>query len=163
MAAVGEAFQKPRLLPALLLFYTSIDVISSLTRPPTQADTSGDVFKKWVDDFMLPGSKLNCRSEDIWAARCGFLHTLTVESKLSRSGRARQLHYVDNKSKVADLQNKIDPTAQQHVIIWLGDYLDSFFGGIRRFSDQVERDPELQAVVYHHVKKLAVQETFSNA
>lgn len=163
MLAVGEAFQKPRLPPALLLFYASIDVVSSLTRPITQPDTSGDIFKRWVDDYMLPGSGLPCRAEEVWATRCGFLHTLTVESKLSRGGHARQLHYVDKKDVAADIQKKVDPSAQHHVVIWLRGYVNAFYVALERFSKKLEADPALQAVVYHHAKRFAVQEEFPTA
>jgi len=161
--AVGEAFQRPRLLPAFLLLYVSIDVISSLTRPIAQSDTSGDIFKKWVDDYMLPSAGLLCRSEDIWAARCGFLHTLSVESKLSRGGHARELQYVDQKESAATIQKRLDPSAQKYVIIYLKDYVAAFLSALDKFSKQVESDLTLQAVVYHHVEKLVVQETIKNA
>ena len=158
MVAVTEAFQKPRLLPAFLLFYTSIDVISSLTRPIVKPDTDGEIFKRWVDDYMLPDSGLSCRSEEVWAARCGFLHTLTVESKLSREGRARRLHYANSKEAAAYGQKKIDPPAEHHLFIVLGDYVSAFIAGVERFSVRIQTEPELQAVVYHHATKLVVQE-----
>jgi hypothetical protein len=111
--AIAEAFSTgERLFPALLLLYSSMDVVASFTRPIGQEDTSGEVFKAWIDRYMLPASGLKCRSEDLWAARCGMLHTLTIESKLSREGRARRISDVDRSSGVDRLQQQIDRQRQ---------------------------------------------------
>ena len=160
MIGIHNAFQmKDAMFPAFLLLYTSMDVVSSLSRPVAQADTSGDIFKKWIDDYMLPKSGLKCRSEDIWAARCGLLHTLSVSSKLSRQGQARELHYVDQAELVDPIQKKVDASETKHVIVSIPDYVLAFVNGLLAFSKKVASDPEIQTVAYHHARKLAVQET----
>jgi hypothetical protein len=57
--AIPDAFNdsKQRIFPALLLLYSSMDVIASLSRPIAQEDTSGDIFKAWMKAY------LNLRSE----------------------------------------------------------------------------------------------------
>src|ERR1700680_4637773 len=85
--AILEAIKKPNVFPALLIIYATMDIVAALTRPKTQLDTSGPIFKSWIDRYMLPSSNLRCTSEDIWGARCGFLHTLSTQSKKSREGK----------------------------------------------------------------------------
>ena len=157
--AIPDAFNDPkqRIFPALLLLYSSMDVIASLSRPVAQEDTSGETFKAWIDTYMLPGSDLECTATEIWAARCGMLHTLSIESRLSRLGRARQICYVDRRSAVAKLQQRINTAGKQLVVVPFRHYARSFLEGVFKFAKRVEKDPELQSVVYHHVGKLAVQ------
>src|SRR5439155_802130 len=64
-----------------------------LLRSEREPDTKGEYFKKWVEDYMTADSKVAFTSEELWSARCGLLHTHTASSRLSRQGKARQLHY----------------------------------------------------------------------
>ena len=158
--AVHNAFEKPDLLPALLMLYVSIDVIASLTRPVGQMDTSGEIFMGWVDEFMLAGQNLPCNSKDIWAARCGFLHTMSVESKLSRHGHARHLEYVDRRELVPQIQATLDRRDAGHVVVSLPAFVEAFLGGAKRFIERLPRDADLRTRVFHHSRKLVQQAEF---
>ncbi len=73
------------LVPSLTLIYSSMDAVSALTRPKTAAYTSRAIFESWVSTYM--GGFLcatQCSAEDIYAARCGVVHTTTRRSRLSR-------------------------------------------------------------------------------
>jgi len=156
--AVTEAFDVGRPpFPALILLYSSLDIVASLSRPISQEDTSGEVFKKWVDTHMLPDSGLTCSAQDVWAARCGILHTLSLQSRLSRCGSARVLTYVDRPNVVDEFQDRIDPTRSQYVVVALRPYAQAFLTAIIRFTQQVQADPELRRTVEHHVRNLAAQ------
>ena len=78
----------------LVVVYSTIDTVGLLDAPPNQMRASSHSFKAWVDKYLLPnvlGGEYN--STDLWAARCGVLHSFTTESDLSRSGVARQIQY----------------------------------------------------------------------
>jgi hypothetical protein len=155
-AAVTDAFKANRpMFPGLILLYSSIDIISSLSRPINDQDTSGAIFKDWVDAYMLPNSGLSCTSQDVWAARCGILHTLSLESRLSRFGNARVITYVDRSSAVDDLRQRIDPAESRHVVVALRPFARAFFTGVISFSQGVSSNQMLQQTVYHHVRTLA--------
>lgn len=158
--AIFEAASKPKLLPALILLYTAIDIISSLTRPKAQESTSGPIFKKWVSDYMLSNSGLPVTAQDIWAARCGLLHTSTVESDLSRGGNARHIHYVFDSKELADsLQKKTDPAMSKNIVVSIPHLLAGYAQGILRFNAEIGSDPELRELVYYHSDKLVVQDS----
>ncbi len=49
--AIGEALQKERIVPALILIYSGIDNFSHLAEIEGKSD--GAVFKEWVKKWML--------------------------------------------------------------------------------------------------------------
>jgi hypothetical protein len=79
-------------LPALVLIYSAIDVAGWLSNDDPTAKV-GTRFMAWVDLYLLKAKPLHCTSADLYAARCGLLHTLTSESDMSDQGKARQICY----------------------------------------------------------------------
>src|SRR5262245_54755366 len=75
------------LVSAMTLLYAAIDAISALTRPTTVADTSRRFFIDWVDDYLVPTGKLKCSSTDLYAARCGVVHTYRADPISRGKGR----------------------------------------------------------------------------
>lgn len=158
VAAVNEAFKRPAPLPAFILLYSSIDILSSLTRPVGSDDTSGTIFKDWVKRYLLPGSFLSCSEEDIWGARCGLLHTYTVQSRLSRQGRVRELHYIKDRKFTKFAQLQIDPKMQARVFVYLPDLIFAFSNAVELFKVEVKANAALQAIVFTHAAKLIIHE-----
>lgn len=93
VAAIAEVcIERKLLLPALILVYSGIDTMSWLvsSEPATAVKKR---FTAWVDRFMLPAKPLPCSSIDLYAARCGILHSFTADSDLSVSGHAKPIYY----------------------------------------------------------------------
>jgi len=154
--AVHEAFHPDRSpFPALILLYSSLDIISSLNRPTHQLDTGKKVFMDWVDDYMLCGSTQKCCSADVYAARCGIVHTLSLDSLLSRVGKARRISYVTDDTKVGLLQTRIDPTEQREIVVDFVTFGQSFINGAVAFTKDVDGGGEVRKRVFHHVRNLA--------
>ena len=82
---------------SLTLIYSGIDTFGLLAAPPGIVDASGDTYKQWCDKYILPrissieGDPVT--AVDLWAARCGVLHTSSPLSKLEREGKAHQIWY----------------------------------------------------------------------
>jgi hypothetical protein len=82
---------------SLTLIYSGIDTFGLLAAPPGLVDASGETYKDWSDKYILPritsveGDPVTV--VDLWAARCGVLHTSTPLSKLEREGKAHQIWY----------------------------------------------------------------------
>jgi len=158
VTAVDEAFKKHAPLPAFILLYSAIDILASLTRPISQDDTSGPVFKSWVKKYMIANGSFTWNEEDIWGARCGLLHTYTVQSRSSRGGISRELHYISNRKFARFAQKEIDPMAQLKVMVCLPDLIMAFNDGVGRFTMDVKNDSALQATVFHHAASLILHE-----
>jgi hypothetical protein len=97
LRAIGTCLNADLPEAALSLIYSGIDTFGLLAAPPAIEDASGDTFKSWCEKYILPrlqpveGGPIN--AIDLWAARCGVLHTSTPLSALERAGKAHQIWY----------------------------------------------------------------------
>jgi hypothetical protein len=146
--------------PALLLMYATIDILSALSRPRDHVETSGPVFQRWIGEYLLPDSGLNCTAEDIWAARCGLLHTLSLSSRLSRAGRAKPICYINRQDGVERMQQFCDGKGHDVVVVSLENYVAAFYQAVLRFTERISKDAELRERVFHHMGDVAEEITF---
>jgi hypothetical protein len=153
--ALEDCFKKGHDFASLILFYAELDFISSLSRPISKTDTDNRIFKAWVDRYMLPNSQLTCNSEDVYAARCGILHTLSVSSRDSRRGAAKELGYVYKSEEAARLQAIADSQGRNIVVVPLELYRKAFYTGIVQFLEAIKTDPDLHAAVTHNFESVA--------
>jgi hypothetical protein len=154
--SIGILLKERRTLPALILLYAAIDSLGSLLRPETKPDTDGTYFKKWADDYVINPSRPKFKSEDLWAARCGLLHQYTPSSKLSREGRAQQLHYFRTNGNTIPpaMQYAFKEIEKQGKILVDVDVLfEAFTKGVHRFSSAIDGDAFLKKRVLHHAKQ----------
>jgi hypothetical protein len=81
----------------LVLIYSGIDTLGLLAAAPEIEDATGETFKGWCKKYLLArlqsidGKPLE--AVDLWAARCGVLHTSAPVSTLSRKGEAHEIWY----------------------------------------------------------------------
>jgi len=152
--AVSDLSESRLRLPAMLVLYAGIDIMASLDRPESSLEAKRSDFIKWTDRYVLPGAHLACSAEDLYAARCGLLHTYMAESRLSREGKARQIWYAWGDARPEDLQAIIDradvpPAAAVHF-----DDLSAAFGlGIERFKQSILDHAEKAHLVYERAGK----------
>ena len=106
---------------------------------------------------MLPDSGLPCNADDIYAARCGLLHTLTAESRQSRLGYARDLNYVGDNESPKEKQARHDPKCVNDIFVGTTPFVNAFFKACSRFRDKVCSDSDLQNRVYFHADALMVE------
>src|SRR2546421_12759111 len=90
LTAIETCFKGKRILPGLILLYAHIDIVASLNRPPSKNEGTRQSFKDWVNLYLLPDSDLSCSADDLYAARCGLVHSYMAEARLTRSGDAKR-------------------------------------------------------------------------
>jgi hypothetical protein len=158
--ALKQAFAKDiPTFSGLVLLYASMDIISSLSRPIDQ-DTTRSVFKNWVNTYMLRDAGLGCNADDIYAARCGILHTLSLSSLASREGKAKQISYLNKGDGVKRLQEWCDAKGRDVVVVSIYTYTHAFYQGIYRFTEAITADATLRAIVFHHLRNVASMISF---
>jgi hypothetical protein len=97
LRAIGTCLNADLPEAGLALIYSGIDTFGLLAALPAVLDASGDTFKQWCEKYILPriqsieGGAVS--ATDLWAARCGVLHTSTPLSTLERVGKAHQIWY----------------------------------------------------------------------
>jgi hypothetical protein len=97
LKAIGTLWDAELPEPVLTIIYSGIDSFGLLAAPSGVLDASGTTFKQWCARYILTRLQTvdgtSITSVDLWAARCGVLHTSTPLSKLERDGNARQVFY----------------------------------------------------------------------
>ena len=89
-------------LPQLILAFTLIDTMAWAASPKSKKAVRAN-FEKWVTKWVIPHLEESCTATELYAARCGVLHTLSSEADLTKSGEARQVVYTWGTAQVSDL------------------------------------------------------------
>lgn len=140
-----ESLMEQRLLyPSLVLIYSSIDAVAALAGPAEKISVEAR-FTRWLDRYLLPIKPMRARSIDLYAARCGLLHTLTSDADLVAKDRAVAISYAWGNADPEILQDVIDRTVPgQTVAVHVSDLAVGFrFGTLSTFEDAAS-DAELK-------------------
>jgi hypothetical protein len=141
LAAAREQHAAHRTLPALALVYTIIDVVGSLERK--EEEGTRKAFVRWVETNLLPDHRLPCTGLELYAARCGVLHSLTPDADLVTRGEARRLAYAWGKGSADDLREIAKRLKRADVVaIHVGDFIDAVEGAFRSYLQKVAADGE---------------------
>jgi hypothetical protein len=127
---------------APILLYSAIDALAWASLP--SGDVTRSDFCNWVSRYLDPQLSLGCSSDDLYAARCGMLHSSTAESKMSREGRASELWYVTSPHSIRILDAHRQGVASQAKIVYFTALVSAFAEGAMRFSDGLAADPKRQ-------------------
>ena len=130
-------------LPSLILLYSCIDALGWLATEQTNHKTQL-TFTEWVDRYLLPQRPLPCTALELYAARCGVLHTLTPDSDLAKEGKVRRVAYAWGKASVHELQQSLDgSTAAQFVAVHIDDLWDGLRLGTAQLFEDATKDASL--------------------
>ena len=136
--AVDDCLASGRQLPALLLIYTGIDIVSSLEA--RRGESTSQAFTRWVIDYMTGAQPLRCTPMELYAARCGLVHTLTAESDLFRAGKVRKVFYAWGTADASDLQQTIDVVGERAVAVHIPSLADTFRRGVMDYMTDLAAD-----------------------
>jgi hypothetical protein len=106
ITAIDYCISEKLIMPALVLIYSAIDSISWVASDEENQQV-GRRFQVWVDTWMLQKYPLPCTALELYAARCGILHTLTPESDLSKKKNVRRISYAWGTAQQKDLEESI--------------------------------------------------------
>ena len=142
---------------ALILIYSAIDTVGWLDSAEESATRSS--FTAWVDTYLLKAKSLACKSLDLYAARCGLLHTFTPDSKLQSEGKARYINYAWGPASVDEFQRAIDlaKDSDNVVALHVNDLYEAWRLGVLSFCEEIEKDPARKARVYKKADRFFVK------
>jgi hypothetical protein len=103
--------------PMLILLFSTIDALAWLTCSHNQPDVKAADFMRWVDQYLMPGSGLPCTSSDLYAARCGLVHSLTPDARKIGEGHAQDIYYAVGPDRAKLLQYGIDNSKEQAIAV----------------------------------------------
>jgi hypothetical protein len=144
--SIEQCVADKRVLPALTLLYCGIDVVASLEQKPKEG--SREAFIRWAETYMLNNRGLPCNAIELYASRCGIVHRFSAESKLSRSGRARQIIYAWGNQTAVRLAEASKILKRDDVALHVNDLVVALRNGLADYMDDLERSaPERQLSV----------------
>jgi hypothetical protein len=138
MDALEDCLKSGRIISCLCLLYSLIDVTASLERRPPEGTKAA--FVRWVEENMLKRQPLSCSALELYAARCGVLHTFTPDSDLSRDGLARTIVYAWGNARAEDLAEAGRRLGRNDVAIHIADLLACFRAGLDAYLEGVVHD-----------------------
>jgi hypothetical protein len=147
------------LMSAVALIFSTIDSLSALDRPVEAQSTCREVFIKWANEYLLKPNLLHCTAIDLYAARCGVLHTYSAESDLTRIGKAKKLIYEWRSGPDA---GTAVPIPEEAVIIQVEVLHHSLREGVRRFLKDAEMKDGTRSRVTHHLPWLLCYKPWPN-
>lgn len=138
---------------ALVLLYSGIDSVSWLAS--NEEYSTRTTFIDWVEKYLLKAKQLPCTSLDLYAARCGLLHTFTPDSRLSATGEARRLCYAWGNSRTQDLQRTINWVSghERLVAVHISDLYEAWRLGVKLFVEEIDSDSNRKQAVYEKADK----------
>jgi hypothetical protein len=138
--SIEDCFAKNRLLPCLALVYSGIDVVASLeARPDEKVQVR---FVKWVENYLLKAGPLHCSAIELYAARCGIVHTFTSRSSFSKKGKARSIYYAWGIADVADFEKASKILGRADIVmIHVRDLIDAFRQAVVNYLDEIDAQP----------------------
>jgi hypothetical protein len=136
-------------LPALIQLYSAIDIAGWLGNDDPNA-TNRASFTAWVDGYLLKAMPLPCTALDIYAARCGLVHSLTSDARLIDQSQARRICYAWGDASASNLQETIDHMGQTSalVAVHIHDLYEAWRRGLNLFHGELQSDSPRAAKVY---------------
>ncbi len=146
LETIEYCYSQKRLTVCLALLYIGIDATSSLEI--TSYKNTKDAFISWTQRYIINTGKILCTATDIYAARCGIVHSFAADSKLSSSQDAKKIFYAWETAKSEKLQTVIEITKENNIIsIHMRDLIDAFRCGLADYYDEITSDSERLAVI----------------
>jgi len=139
--------------PMQMLLYGGIDAMAYYAMPATNPDgtpkedvKSAD-FIDWVNKYLLPGSSMECTAEEVYAARCSWLHSHGFQARLNRMTSARMICYANAGREVAEMNRRFNQTNPTHTAVFVDqdEMLLRFFAGARACWQDIQFDPAMRA------------------
>jgi hypothetical protein len=144
LTAIDACIELEVQIPTTMLLYATIDSCGWLVAENEKAGV-GVRFVNWVDKYLQPAKALPCRAIDLYSARCGVLHTMTAESTLIESGKAKPISYAWGNADVLKLQALVDHDRPgECVAVHINDLVEAVKLGILKMFEDASVDPELE-------------------
>jgi hypothetical protein len=147
IVATARCIELCQFMPALVLMYSHIDTLAWSGSTKKKGSTRRN-FESWVSKWLLPelaAKAPQVSATDLYAARCGVLHSLTSKSNLTNAGAAREIAYAWGDANAATLGSDLAASPLSNKLVTL--HYEDLFNGLRKaiakFMEAAEADPAL--------------------
>jgi hypothetical protein len=153
LKAIDLCIQNKLILPGLILMYCTVDTLGWLDTDDPKASVQKR-FTGWVDTYLLPMGNFKFTSLELYAARCGLVHTYTPDSELFKNGRVRRISYAWGNANVKDLDEAINVlNFKTDVAVHVSELYNALDSAVRRFQEDVEKESGRARRVYERASQ----------
>lgn len=154
LKAINLCIENNLRMPALILVYSGIDIFAALNRPAEKEEGTRKDFKEWCELYLLSNNELPCSATDLYAARCGVVHSYTAESRLSRNMAAKEIVYSWGNQSPEPLQIILKRIGHSAHVIHIETLVSVFKKGVGEFLEEVSKDKSNINLVISRAAKL---------
>lgn len=145
LKAARQCLEQDLHMPALILVFTLIDSFAWAASEKADRNVR-DRFEKWLLERIYPDNSLPCTPTELYAARCGILHTLTSQADLNLRQGVRQVVYAWGPAKLVNLQKSIEVLNRADLVgLHINELLDAIKEGMAKTFEAAEVDAALSA------------------
>ena len=127
---------------ALIITMSTIDSFGLLNSPVSETKSSSRSFKEWADKYICSNPEIEYTSEDLWGYRCSLLHTFTMSSDLSKSGRVKEIIFYSGSKRSPKMVTLEDFAANlpknEYVVAHLETTISVFAEACRLFARELD-------------------------
>lgn len=164
LVAARRCIELGQIIPALVLMYSQIDALAWACAEHRGRSQVRANFLTWTETWLMPHLRPlipTLNPIDIYAARCGVLHTLTSDSDLSVAGHAKDLGYARGTADAAGVNLKVaterPDVAARFVMVqleWLHEAVSKALASLQRaaVADEALRELIERAGSRHFVR-----------
>ncbi|MDE2465345.1 MAG: hypothetical protein KGO02_16775 [Alphaproteobacteria bacterium] len=145
------------LVSAVTLIFAAIDALAALTRPTTQPETDGEIFRAWATRYINPAVRLHCSAQDLWGARCGVLHTYSPEATRAAKLGARRVYYEWRQGPPADAVRTLPADA---IVLIVENLYEALVDAANAYMHDIAADAQLALRVNVHLASLLCYEPY---
>jgi len=122
---------------AVVLILSGIDTMAYLGMPAEQQDVTRRDFVEWVEKYLKLQSEEQVTGLELYAARCGMLHSHSTQSAINRNRECRQIGYI---SRFVSPVLYNPEVSEDLVLVSIEALAEAFYEGIDRFLVDVYLD-----------------------
>jgi hypothetical protein len=160
LAAIRLCLTNHLRMPALTLIYCGIDFMAALGQQSANKSKSKERFVLWADSNMDCQQRLGVSSIDLYAARCGIVHSYTIDSDLSEKGQACRILYAWGNADIEEPARFLQSLGCPEKIIKIEALFEAFAHGVEMFGERLEHDPNFSSLVLKRSRKLFCDQSF---
>ncbi|RBA25498.1 hypothetical protein [Herminiimonas fonticola] len=157
LSAAAHCIEVRQYVPAQVLLYSHIDTLAWAGSSKGKI-AIGESYEAWVSTWLLPelvSSYPTLTASELYAARCGMVHTLTGTSRLSSAGKARRIGYAAGTANAQAMDDALASTKFAGQIITL--HYDVLLRALRRSIDKFIASSSEDAELLQNLEAAAKQ------
>ncbi len=160
VAAIQLCLANQLRMPALMLIYCGIDFMGFLARPSTSGGEVQKDFIKWAESKMDCRQRLGVSGLDLYAARCSIVHTYTMESSLSKKGKAHRIIYAWGNADIKEPSQVLQSLGRTEKLIKIEALSDAFAQAITVFEAELKGNENFASIVLKRSRQLFQDQQF---